>query len=183
VNTTFTVNGKEGILNASLNTNGTVTVYNVVPDQNGEAVIEIAPSDPSSQYGLIGALVIQEYNISSATIPAPLQSINVVNASQSKAQKPLSVQPDKVENKVIVYPNPFNGDFTISLQSQRGDHVEAELYDINGKIILRQDLGNIQQGLYNFRMIPGQNLTPGVYLLKVIYINSKVATYIKVLKK
>jgi hypothetical protein len=183
VNTTFTVNSKEGILNASLNTNGTVTVYNVVPDENGEVVIGIAPSDPSSQFGLIGALVIQEYSTSSAAIPAPLQSINIVNASQSKVQKPLSAQPDKAQNKVVVYPNPYNSDFTISLQSETEDHVEAELYDINGKLILRQDLGNVQPGSFNFRMIPGQNLTSGVYLLKMVYINTKNTTYIKVLKR
>ncbi len=43
VNTAYTVNGKTCLLNTSLNKTGTVTMYNIVPDNNGEVTITIAP--------------------------------------------------------------------------------------------------------------------------------------------
>ena len=39
VNIAYTVNGKTCLLNTSLNTTGTVTIYGIVPDENGEITL------------------------------------------------------------------------------------------------------------------------------------------------
>lgn len=181
VNSAYTVNGKKVILNASLNTNGTVTLYNVIPDKNGEAVITIAPNSASSQYGMIGALVIQEYSASGNSIP-PI-SIASNNKYASKSQSVQSSIINNTTNKISIYSNPFNHDFTLSLSLEKEDHVEADLYDLQGRIIFHKNFGKLQQGLNNLKIIPGQNISSGVYILKVIFVNSKTSNSIKIVKQ
>jgi len=66
---------------------------------------------------------------------------------------------------------------------QQEDDVQAELYSINGKLILRRNLGHISQGLYNFKILNEQGVAPGVYILKIIYVKSGNTNQIKVLKQ
>ncbi|MBV9962994.1 MAG: fibronectin type III domain-containing protein [Parafilimonas sp.] len=181
VNSLYTVNGKKGVLNASLNTDGTVTVYNIVPDKNGEAVITISPNSFSSQYGLIGALIMQEYTPNNNSIPSPkARKSNKISGNQPISQ---ATKSSTIKNAAVAYPNPFNNDFTLSISLQKQENVQAELYDINGKLILRKNFGELQQGSHELRIIPGTNISRGMYVLKIIYRNTATTSHIKVLKQ
>jgi hypothetical protein len=70
VNVAYTANGKNALLNTSLNTTGTVTLYGVTPDLNGEIIISVAPGTATSQFGLIGALIAKGYSKPVLTLPA-----------------------------------------------------------------------------------------------------------------
>jgi hypothetical protein len=183
VNVAYTVNGRKVVLNASLNTRGTVTLYNVVADKNGEAIITIAANTNTSQFGLLGALIIQEYDGANKSIPAPPQALKA-NIQISQINKTVNAAKESgTNNKAFVYPNPFNRDFTLALSIQQEEDVQAELYTINGKLILRKNLGHVSQGSYNFKILNDQSVAPGVYVLKIIYTKSGQINQIKVLKQ
>lgn len=182
VNVGYTVNGRKVVLNASLNTKGTVTLYNVVPDKNGEVTIVIAANTNSSQFGLLGALVIQEYNVNNTAIPSPPQALKAEGVI-SLVNKTTTTPSGTINNKAIIYPNPFNRDFTLSLTAEQEDDVQVELYTINGKLILRKDLGHVSQGSHNFRILTEQGVAQGVYVLKVIYTKSRYTSQVKILKQ
>ncbi|HEY2726710.1 MAG TPA: T9SS type A sorting domain-containing protein, partial [Parafilimonas sp.] len=188
VNTAYTINGKKSILNASLNIDGTVTIYNVIPDKNGEVIISIAPNSISSQYGLIGALIIKEYSISDKKIPSVPQSFGYVHNSSNNnnIKKTLLVQSNKLNNitsKTLAYPNPFNHDFTISFSLQKDDNIIVELYNVSGKLVCIKNFDNLKQGLQNLKIIPSQNISAGVYFIKMVYVKAAYSDYIKILKQ
>ncbi|HEX5154980.1 MAG TPA: fibronectin type III domain-containing protein [Parafilimonas sp.] len=183
VNVAYTVNGRKVVLNASLNTRGTVTLYNVVADKNGEAFITIAANTKSSQFGLLGALVIQEYDGSDKNIPTPQQALKADIQASGISKAATAPTVSNTKNKAAVYPNPFGRDFTMSLSIQQADDVQAELYSINGKLILRRNLGHVSPGSYNFKFLNDQVIAPGIYMLKIIYVNSGHTNQIKVLKQ
>ena len=184
VNTSYIVNGKKVILNAALNTDGIVTMYNVAPNENGEIILTISPNSTSSQFGLIGALVVQEYTQSTKSIPAaPQLNKGIVALKNNNTQTLKQAATADNSHRFAVYPNPFHHDFSVSLFSEKEDNVNIELYSVNGKLVTRKNLGVIPKGQYNFRMVPDQSITPGIYLLKINYINSGLSEYIKILKQ
>ena len=87
VNVAYTVNGKTVLLDASLNTSGTVTIYGIVPDENGKIMITVAPGTPLSQFSLIGAFIEQAYSEPILTLPAQHASVVSAVAKTSVASK------------------------------------------------------------------------------------------------
>jgi len=65
--------------------------------------------------------------------------------------------PGKTDNGILAYPNPASGWLTI----EAPENATIELFDINGKQVLRQFMDNPKQ------QINTQNLDNGVYVLKV----------------
>ncbi|MEO8712141.1 MAG: T9SS type A sorting domain-containing protein, partial [Parafilimonas sp.] len=183
VNSAYTVNNKTAVLNASLNTNGTVTIYNVTPDENGEAVITIAPNSSASQFGMISALIIQEYKMPGSSIPVTPQFAKVISSSKSNTKKASLTKQDKTEKKAFAFPNPFNYDFTVSLSLEKEDNIQVEVYDVNGKLVSRKNFGDMLQGSHALRIAPGQNISAGLYFVKVIYTNAKLINLIKIIKQ
>lgn len=181
VNTAYTINGKKVILNASLNIDGSVTMYGVAPDVNGEIVIGIAPNTLISQFGLIGGLIVQEYTPSSRTILSPPQSFNKTAITLGNNKAGSLQKASAINNKAAVYPNPFNSSFTLSLYLNKEDNVQVQLYNVSGKLVLQKNLGKVSQGAYN--ITPDKNITPGIYILKIIGAKTGYNEYIKVLKQ
>ncbi len=183
VNTAYSANGKRVVLNASYNTDGTITMYNVEPDQNGQIIITISPNSYSSQYGLLGAMVIHEANPSLMQVPSPPSLMDKPIASVVKNQYLKKESPVIEKNNIHVYPNPFKNDFTISFYPQNDENIVAELYDINGKPVLQKNLGKVTKGKTNIKMSLNQNITSGVYLLKLSYLKEGRSEYIKLIKQ
>ncbi|WP_111684775.1 zinc-dependent metalloprotease [Winogradskyella tangerina] len=64
-----------------------------------------------------------------------------------------------------IYPNPNNGEFTVSLNNPLSDKIAIELFDINGRRIFERSFNAIQ----NFRgIIKLDSVQSGVYLVRVI---------------
>lgn len=71
---------------------------------------------------------------------------------------------DAYLSEISVYPNPFDGDFTISLNEDNVLVQEIELLDITGK---RIELKQVEQGNNSVQFNKLQSLPKGVYILKV----------------
>ncbi|GEP51331.1 hypothetical protein FNO01nite_20030 [Flavobacterium noncentrifugens] len=77
---------------------------------------------------------------------------------------------------ITAYPNPTAGQLQIEMASLRED-LQFELYDINGRIIIKKSIINSLQ-----TAVPMENLQPGIYLLAISDQKSTIKTF-KILKK
>ena len=67
-----------------------------------------------------------------------------------------------LEDSVVVYPNPSNGQFTLK-KLKNIDLVKAEIFDINGRIIQTIDLSR----MLNEKSIDIRYLTSGMYFMSI----------------
>lgn len=160
----YTVNGTTVSLNASYNTNQTVQINDIVPDQNGQAVITVAAGG-SSIYGYIGALVIQSYTPQLSQLdPSLIMAKNPGMVPKSSAQTATAVS---ISN---VYPNPFSRQVTLDLKNagKASKNLIVSLTDLNGRILYTQVLGGMTTGSQRFTIDLGSNQIPsGPCFLKV----------------
>lgn len=187
VNVAFTANGKTVMLDASLNTKGTVTVYGIRADENGEINIAVAPGTSTSQFGLIGAMIVQAYKDPVFTLPTQLpQSFKNAIASSESINNTSSIQKAKSKANfeyVVAYPNPFISNFTVSFNLLKKDNVRVEIYDVNGKQVYQNRFVNLPEGNNVVTIITQKNLPSGLYLVKLTSINSKTEKVISLLKQ
>lgn len=182
VNTAYTVNGKTCLLNTSLNKTGTVTMYNIVPDDNGEVTITIAPGTASSQFGLIGALIIQGYNASSLPAPGALSFKNNAIASGSAEGIQKQILQQNVGNvQIKAYPNPFISNFNLSVTTNQNEDVSVQVYNMAGKLVYANKFNNLFKGENTLTIQPGVTAA-GEYIVKVFFSNEKLTKAIKILR-
>ncbi len=179
--TIYTIGSKSASLNAADNVNSTATITNVTPDENGSVLIEIKAGGASS-FAYIGAMVIDAF----IGVDGDGQgggSANSVNPgivslggriTQQQGITPITQTNNRVagniqQNKVAVYPNPFNEDVVINLSlTQSTERVSVIVTDMIGRVIHTKELRNVQQGVSQQKIgLDGNSLKPGVYIVKV----------------
>lgn len=183
VNGAYTVNGKKCLLNASLNKTGTVTMYDIVPNSAGEVTITIAPGTAGSQFGLIGALIIQGYNQPSIGAPAPLSlQANAIASGSSQNIEKQNLQQNGSDLQIKAYPNPFINTFNLSVTANQGEDVSVQVYNIAGKLVYSNKFGNLFRGENTLKVQPNVTAS-GAYIIKVIFSNGKLVKMVKILKQ
>jgi len=185
VNVAYIVNGKTVMLNTSLNTTGTVTIYGVVPDENGEINITVAPGTATSQFGLIGALIVQAHDKPALALPQQPQSFSSAIASSSvqSQQKAITQKIVNTFGNINSYPNPFISNFTVSFKLPKADDVQAEIYTVNGQLVYQKRFENLSEGNNLLKITPQNNLPSGVYMIKLTLVNAKSSKVLKLLKQ
>lgn len=194
--TFYTVNGKTVLLNTLNNKSGTVTMYDVVADANGEAIISFG-SYESATFGLLGGLIIKGYTKSELPTPAPPVTMATV---VEEAKKTATVIEVSKENDVMVqkpveqlsafdlkqlgsYPNPFDQSFTLAIPSEGNENVQVRIFDSRGVMVYDRRTGGLFKGINQVRVDTNRGLTPGVYVVRVMYIESGKTKTIKVIKR
>lgn len=110
--TSFLVNGKNVILNASQNIYGTVTASGVKPDVNGNISITVSPLTPSTEYGILNAMIIRAYTGDSNAIPqAPVTGTGM--GSDVAAEQTLAT--NNGDTTISAFPNPFATTVTVKV--------------------------------------------------------------------
>jgi len=68
------------------------------------------------------------------------------------------------------YPNPFNGAITIPIENSGVSHLDLYIYDLKGREILHESLGNQAGHSYTWKGQNrfGQNLSSGVYMVSIV---------------
>jgi phosphatidylserine/phosphatidylglycerophosphate/cardiolipin synthase-like enzyme len=83
-------------------------------------------------------------------------------------------EPNSLVKKLQVYPNPSDGNFTVSIDASRDQKVFLELITFDGKTVLSRETplqtGKNSVGMHDLR------LAPGIYLLKLITAEGNIAT-------
>jgi hypothetical protein len=190
VNTAYTINGQSAMLNTSVNSTATVTLYGIHPDENGEVNIVVTPGTPFSQFGLLGAMIVQGYTPPAAGAPAVPVSTQIIPNGRTAQGAVLgnitSAGGDSLlrSKEVRAYPNPFRESFTLVVPAERGDNVEVLLYDLAGRLVYGNKFSNLNEGDNNLTIRSDHGST-GIYLVRVVYLNkeSKMEKVIRMIKQ
>jgi hypothetical protein len=158
------------MLNESLNTTGTVTIYDIVPDDNGEAIITIAPGTPTSQLGLMGALIMQAYTPSANA--APVAPTSLVAGGSSNGIAAATIQEKVQPATVTAYPNHFAQYFNLNIWSNDDDKIIVSVYSINGRAVYQNQFA-VSKGNNNIIIKPQGMLAAGEYFVKINYKNGE----------
>ena len=198
VNVAYVINGVTTILNASLNVNGTQTIYGVTPDSYGNVTISVAPGTPTSQFGLIGALIVKGYTPSVSTVVPTLPASGSQFAGNSNGgflQQFLSdlldflYEDDATAKRldaigeIKAFPNPFHDNFTLSVPARTNSKIQVVMYDVTGKLVYNNSFGSLQKGMNSLKVVTKGNLAAGVYTVVVINADTKTTKTIKLLKQ
>jgi hypothetical protein len=175
-NSVYTINGRTTTLNAAQNRTGFVTVYDVVADANGEAVIT-AQAENGSEFGLIGAIIIDAYSESSVSVPAVpsnrmMQAEIVANTSVIEAQTARGL-----------YPNPFGNYFNLAIPASGDESVDVRVFDVSGRLVFQQRYSNLVEGQNVVRVQPHTNLGKGIYQVVVTYLKKGNQITLKAVKQ
>lgn len=76
------------------------------------------------------------------------------------------VSPVKKENNLSVYPNPTNGQVTVSFNGIAGETAAIQVLDINGRIVKNEPLGKLYEGQANV-VFNTADLTSGIYIVNI----------------
>lgn len=68
------------------------------------------------------------------------------------------------------YPNPFNSATRLKIRLPRSGNITAKIFDITGRMICEENLGEYDRGEFSYNIDAGQaGLTSGVYYVEIIY--------------
>lgn len=109
---------------------------------------------------LAGDLVMFSSNRSEPAKPMYVTLARKVKAADSTHTNPGSL------SVIKAYPNPFSTTLTTEFEVKEGGYVQTQLLTLEGKIVYSNTAGVLEPGTYVLPIQP-QQLTPGVYLLKV----------------
>ena len=70
-------------------------------------------------------------------------------------------------NSLVVNPNPFLSEVTINLDLNASKNVTVSLLTLDGRLVQRNDLGNLTSGNHQHRFDGLNNLSSGLYLVRV----------------
>lgn len=175
-NATYAIGNRTVMLNSSVNTRGTVTIYDAVPDQNGEILITVGPGTPYTSYAVLNAFIIKGY------VPA-VASMPVTPASRSAESLLGETMPVSASASVTAYPNPFMDQVKLVLQAKQGDVVHVELFDLAGRGLHRQTFKNMSGGVNTLSLHFGNKLAAGTYILQVRVGDAAKPNIVKLVKR
>ncbi|UCJ09205.1 T9SS type A sorting domain-containing protein [Chitinophaga pendula] len=188
--TGYTINGRMVSLDANDNTQNTVQLERIRPDENGEIRILVSVV---SNFGYLNAMVMKAYPADKSAPPAaPVasQQLNnnklMVTPTKPSGVTPVQVKKEEQTEETLtvtnVYPNPLQSFVNVSLQQHKDNaRVMLKLIDMNGRLIQLKDLGARSRGIYLERLDINNTIGTGIYLLQITVDNQPVKT-IKLIK-
>lgn len=140
-----------------------VPVSVAVLNQMQPQIVPFAHSNPDSLAYLV---VWQDMRSSGKT------ELTNIYAQAYNGQMPVSIDEIEVAQEFKVgsaYPNPFNGAVNIPIDNRYGSHLDLYIYDLKGRQVLHESLGQRSGGVYTWRGENrfGQNLSSGVYMVTI----------------
>jgi hypothetical protein len=196
----YTINGKTVLLNALDNKSGTVTIYDVKGDDNGEAIIHFG-SYETATFGLLGAVIVKGYTKSDndvAATPGNLGGRGPVTTgtiTQSSPAAPAAVAKEEIkaeivkeevisDNKVLgAYPNPFEQSFTLVIPASENETVRISIYDLSGKQVYQKQVAGLNNGDNYIRIDGNMGMARGTYIAQVFYVQSGKSKSLKLIKR
>jgi hypothetical protein len=167
----YTIGSRSVYLNSWENTTKIVYIGNVTPDGSGNVLITFTTS-ADGDWGFNAGMIVHEYTDATGGV--------VLNSTVEDTTANL----DDDTYNVKLYPNPFTDLITIDINNTGSSNIiTAELYDITGRLALRQQFDYLGVG-YNVLTMrtSGTNMPTGMYILSV-KVNGSPVKVGKVYKK
>jgi fibronectin type 3 domain-containing protein len=180
----YRINGQSGILNAHLNTSGTLTFFGIAPDAYGNVSISVKAYDSSnSSYAILGNVSIKGYTPSSGSVsPTPTQEVAGTEYTTG-AQFNNSALTDSVPVQPLsAYPNPFTGSFTLSVPAHEMDNIVVTMTDVSGRTVYKAVHEGLVEGTNLFRIDAPAGTGASIYFVQVIFTNRDERQVMKVIK-
>lgn len=161
---------------------GEADVWEFIEDCNGQSDPCGEPWQQQKVYAASGTEVVYENKVyrnkwwSQGNIPTagdPWEYVRDCAATQSlKAAEAYNT----------AYPNPFSDRLHIRIKLEQRGEVTLKLINSEGKSIIRQYVGTLDQGWYELTLHGGENVKPGLYLYQV-ETNGEVIGNMRVVKE
>ncbi|HXB96239.1 MAG TPA: fibronectin type III domain-containing protein, partial [Puia sp.] len=179
--------GQAGILNAHLNSSGTLTFFNVTPDGTGNLGIGVRAYDSANaSFGILGTIVVKGHAPFAAGIsqpPVSTQESTTTDETHATAVFTMPSQDSIPMKPLSAYPNPFDQTFNLLVPATMGDDILVSITDASGKTLIQQRFEGLNQGDNVIPMSASQQLVKGVYFVKVTYLNKNQQQVLKVIKR
>ena len=170
---TYTVNGRTVYLNSWMNSSKIVYISDVVPDESGEIFLNFSTT-AIAQWAFNAGIIVHEY--SSAGGGELYMSNSVLDTLQVETAL---VNPGY---DLRIYPNPFNDQLNIDFNNPAaGNQVVAEVYAVDGRVIMRKQFSDLPAGNNTLRLNSIQSSGRGVYFV-TLKVNGKVVHTRKMLR-
>jgi uncharacterized protein YjdB len=159
-------NGYEGVV---------LSTYNIY--RNGKRIKSLAASSGNNSYtyndidGIKGDLYQIRYDLPDSIFTTQLKSDSgpFSQSLSNLAESELTGSSITSENTVIVYPNPAEGEITVSLGN--ADNAKLEIITVEGQVVFAKT--NVNESSINLSV---EKLTAGVYFIKTTLIDRVVLT-------
>jgi chitodextrinase len=168
---TYTIGNRTTYLNSWQNTSKIVYIGDVLPDSNGEVLLNFSTT-AAAQYAFNAGIIIEAYND-----PVGGTVVNgMVFEGQDVEAGPLVAADNAAarEAKVKMYPNPFIDNVNIDfLNSSASNNISVDVVDLSGKLVYRRVYGKLSQGYTTLRLntVEG-NIRKGIYFF-ILNVNGK----------
>lgn len=179
----YTIGDRSIYYNCIKNKFKTVYFENVKANSNGELEIKIA-TKAGARWGFTGAFIIETLDDISGNVPSFTisneRNRGVIEVTEEAKTGNSSVS---VVSGFKVFPNPFNQDLSVNLQTVRKGKLSIQLYDMTGRQVYKQDFGSMNEGFRTIRldMSKVRNASPGIYILQVLF-DGKIEKTVKLSK-
>lgn len=194
---TYTANGKTVMVNSYYNDSKIVALDMLVPNENGEIYVD-ARTYTGSGYSYTNAMILEYFDDSMAEQPFvnTIYPVMPENDDQIKTHtlpglnaeavaKSATPSVSKIEDKVVaiaVSPNPFIDRINVSFYQDKAANIAVELYDINGRLVFKQNGLKATAGNNNLSIqMNGRTLVVGKYFLSLL-VDGKKQKAIKLIK-
>jgi large repetitive protein len=161
--TRFVVNGRTASVFIQDNVSETAQLNDIAP-VSGQIVFT-AYVNPGVVISAINTLIVQSYDHSVGGGGSNREEEERGLTGTGAEARPFTV--DDFDASVMAYPNPFEGELQVSFALAQADEAVVELTDALGKLISRQNSGQMNSGRKHVLLNGFDGLPAGVYLLKV----------------
>jgi fibronectin type 3 domain-containing protein/predicted esterase len=187
--TTYTINGRTVALNAMWNTTKMVWIGDVVPDANGDVLIDFS-TPLQTVYGFTSGIVIEAYTddiggtITNGVPAIPGSGSDVLDVTlvDGKETTPaISLQQAGIEGRM--YPNPFTDLINLDFNNTSASNsVSVDVYDLTGRLVFKRNFGKLPEGYNTLRLnTAASSMGTGVYMV-TLNVNGKPVQATKMIK-
>lgn len=184
---TYSIGNRTVYLNAYRNDTEVAYIGDVVPDENGELLLNVT-SPPTTNYSFTTAIVIWAYddvNGGTVTNRSDLgdDTEELITGRTITIQQSQGIEEKPQLMRMVAYPNPFTDNVKIDFNnSAAANKVSVDIVDLSGRTVFRKEVGRIPAGMNTLRLDVGSTaLTPGVYMVR-LYVNAKVVSTTKMIR-
>jgi chitodextrinase/dienelactone hydrolase len=168
---TYSINGRTVYLNSWQNSTKIVYIGNVVPDEDGAALLSFS-STQAAAYAFHAGLIIEDYT-----------DVNGGSVNNSVLEEAPADMLSQSVAEGHIYPNPFTNRINVVVNGTApNNRIIAELYDVTGRLVYKAGFGNVGPGLSTLAINPTSAAMPDGFYLVVLKMNGKVAQNTRLLK-